>query len=204
MAWWRYDTLAKLADVDHQWLDKLAATSGLHPEDRDELWPLFDEACRNAPAWLCQYSWDIAQRFIHAAFTTHGVGIERDGFRYASGGRRKIDCNVVYRLMDHGLWWPLLEGKRLAIVSGNADKFAARLIDPEFVKATGSSEVTWTIATKITCPDKTVAKREFWHQVHEELFAVEWDLLVCSAGSLSAVICDAARQHGHRAIDVGQ
>jgi hypothetical protein len=102
-----------------------------------------------------------------------------------------------------GQWWPLLEGKRLAIVSGHAEVFAARLVDPQFVKATGGNEVTWSIATNFTCPDKSVTKREFWHGLREELFAVEWDLLVCSAGSLSAVICEMARQHGRTAIDVG-
>ena len=56
---------------------------------------------------------------------------------------------------------------------------------------------------KITCPDKTVAKREFWKCVRDEFFAAEWDLLLCSAGSLSAVICKADRRHGRRAIDVG-
>ena len=61
-----------------------------------------------------------------------------------------------------------------------------------------------SVTTKITCPDKTVAKREFWPRVRNELFAAEWDLLLCSAGSLSAVICEAARQRGRKAIDVGQ
>ncbi len=175
----------------------------LHPEDREELWPLFDEACRNAPAWLCQYNWDIAERFTNAALAAHGVGIERDGYRYAGGLKQKIDCNAVYRLMDNGLWWPLLEGKRLAIVSGHADEFAARLVDPDSVKAAGGGDVTWSVAAKITCPDKTMAKQEFWQRVCDELFAAEWDLLLCSVGSLSAVICEAARQRGRRAIDVG-
>lgn len=91
----------------------------------------------------------------------------------------------------------------LAIVSGRVDDFATRLVDPEFVKTTGGGEISWSIATKITCPDKTVAKREFWPRVRDELFAAEWDLLLCSAGSLSAVICEAVRQRGRRAIDVG-
>lgn len=106
--------------------------------------------------------------------------------------------------MDHGLWWPLLGGKRLAIVSGHADEFAARLVNAKLVKATGGGDVTWSVAIKITCPDKTVAKRKFWNRMREELFATEWDLLLCSAGSLSAVICEAARQRGRKAIDVGQ
>ena len=203
VAWWCYDALAKLPDVDRHWLDQLAATSGLHPEDRDELWPLFDEACRNAPAWLCQSNWDIAERFTHAAFAAHGVGIERDGFRYAGGLKRKLDCNAVYQLMDHRLWWPLLEGKRLAVVSGYAEEFAARLVDPEFVRTTGGDEVTWSVATTITCPDKTVTKRDYWLRSRDELFAAEWDLLLCSAGSSSAVLCEAARQHKRWAIDVG-
>ncbi|MEO2016733.1 MAG: hypothetical protein ABGZ53_20445 [Fuerstiella sp.] len=203
VAWWCYDALAKLPDVDRQWLDKLAATSGLHPEDREELWPLFDEACRNAPAWLCQYNWDIAERFTNAAIVALAVGTERDGFRYAGGLKRKIDCNAVYRLMDHGLWWPLLEGKRLAIVSGHADEFATRLLAPDFVIATGGGEVTWSVATKITCPDKSVAKGEFWPRVRDELFEAEWDLLLCSAGSLSTVLCEASRQQTRAALDVG-
>ena len=49
-----------------------------------------------------------------------------------------------------------------------------------------------------------MAKREFWNRLPEKLFAEEWDLLLCSAGTLSAVICEAARQHERRAIDVGQ
>ena len=133
----------------------------------------------------------------------HGVGIERDGFRYAGGLKRKIDCHAVYRLIDHGLWWPLLDGKRLAIISGHADEFGAQLVDAEFVEATGGGEITRSVATKITCSDKTGAKRGFWSRVRGELFVAEWDLLLCSAGSLSAVICETARQRGRRAIDVG-
>jgi hypothetical protein len=54
VAWWCYDALARMPGVDRRWLDGLALTSGLHPEDRDELWPLFDEACRIVPHWLVQ------------------------------------------------------------------------------------------------------------------------------------------------------
>jgi len=153
--------------------------------------------------WLCQSNWDIAERFTHAAFVAHGVGIERGGFRYTDRLKRKVDCNAVYRLMDYGLWWSLLEGKRLAIVSGHADEFAARLVDPEFVEATGGGEVTWSVATKITCLEKTVAKCEFWYRVRDELSVAEWDVLLCSAGSLSAMVCEAARRHGRIAIDAG-
>lgn len=113
------------------------------------------------------------------------------------------DCNAVSQEVDRGLWWPLLEGKRLAIVSGHADKFTARLVDPEFVKDTEGGEVKWSVATKITFPDKTVAKREFRNRVRDELFVAEWDLLLCSAGSLSAVSCEAARQMEQTSLDVG-
>lgn len=87
-----------------------------------------------------------------AALVARGVDIELDGFRYAGARKRKIDCNAVYTLLDEGLWWSLLTGKRMAIVSGHADEFATRLIDAAFVKATGGGEVTWSIATVVSCP----------------------------------------------------
>lgn len=203
IAWWCCDALSRLPDVDLHWLDELAYTSGLHREDRDELWPLFDEACRNSPHWLVQHGWDIAERFTQAAFLAHEVGVERDGFRYGDRLKRKIDCNAVYKLLDQGLWWKLLEGKRLAIVSGNADALAARLCDESFVRANDASVVTWSIAATETCPDKSVPKLNTWQRVRDELFASDWDLLLCSAGSLSAIFCEYARQTGRSGIDVG-
>lgn len=101
-AWWCYESLVRslesgagrpqatsprapdsgLPSPDSiHWLDALALTSGLHPEDRDELWPLFDEACRSTPQRLVQHGWDIAERFTHAALTAHGVTIDAEGFR---------------------------------------------------------------------------------------------------------------------------
>ena len=71
------------------------------------------------------------------------------------------------------------------------------------MKDTEGGEISWSIATKITCPDKTVAEREFWNRVRDELFVAEWALLLCSTGSLSAVICEAARQMGQTSLDVG-
>jgi len=37
----------------------------------------------------------------------------------------------------------------------------------------------------------------------DERFAAEWDLLLCSAGSLSALLCEHARRAGRKALDVG-
>jgi len=203
VAWWCYDALARTPGIDRHWLDALALTSGLHPEDRDELWPLFDAACRNAPHWLVQSGWDIAERFTHAALTAHGVAIDAEGFGYARSRKRKIDCNAVYKLLDEDLWWPLLEGKRLAIVSGNADALSARLCDGSFVRANDGSGVTWSIAATQTCPDKSVPKRRHWQRLQDELFAADWDLLLCSAGSLSAILCEHAPQAGRNVIDIG-
>lgn len=117
--------------------------------------------------------------------------------------KHKIDCNAVYRLMDHGLWWPLLENKRLAIVSGHADAFAARLMDTEFVRSTGGGEITWTIATRLTCPPVHEPKHHHLPRMRDQLFAANWDLMLCSAGSLSAILCEQARSHGHKALDIG-
>lgn len=101
------------------------------------------------------------------------------------------------------LWWTLLAGKRLAIVSGQAEALAARLIDPEFVRATGGAEVTWSVVTALACPPVSEPKRTHWPGMRNELFATEWDLLLCSAGSLSAIFCVHAQQTGRKALDIG-
>ena len=203
VAWWCYDALKKIPGVDQNWLKKLVHTSGLHSEDRDELWPFFDEACRNSPHWLVQHNWDIAERFTHSALEAQGVEIDREGFGYVGEMKTKIDCNAVYRLINENLWWPLLDRKRLAIISGHADEFTSRLIDNEFVKARGEIGVTWSIECKFNCPTISVPKAGYWNRLRDELFESEWDLLLCSAGSLSAIICEAARQQGRNAIDIG-
>lgn len=203
VAWWCFDALSRTPGVDRHWLDALALTSGLHPADRDELWPLFDEACRNAPHWLVQYGWDIAERFTNAAFTAHGVTIDTEGFGYACGRKRKVDCNAVYKLLGERLWWPLLTGKRLAIVSGQAEAMVARLMDAEFVRASDGGDVTWSVATSIICPPVNEPKRTHWPRLRDELFDADWDLLLCSAGSLSAILCERARQAGRKALDIG-
>lgn len=203
VAWWCRDALARLPAVDREWLDRLALTTGLHPEDRDALWPLFDEACRNAPAWLCQFGWDIAERLIHAALTAHGVTIDAEGFGYARSRKSKVDCNAVYKLLGEGLWWPLLAGKRLALVSGQAEQLATRLMDPAFVRSASGGDITWSIATTITCPPLNQPKHNHWPRMRDELFSSDWDLLVCSAGSLSTIVCEHAREAGRKAIDIG-
>ena len=214
VAWWCYDALAReLKEAmkaegpnapDYlRWLRFLADTSGLHDEDRDELWPLFDQACRNSPHWLVQHWWEPAERFTLQALKVQGVTIDAEGFGYARSRKRKIDCNAVYLLLDEGLWCPLLESKRLAIISGHADAFSARLMDPNFVRSTGGGEITWTIATKVTCPPVHEPKHRHWPSMRDELFSPIWDLLLCSAGSLSSVLCDQALRMGRKSLDTG-
>jgi glycosyltransferase involved in cell wall biosynthesis/SAM-dependent methyltransferase len=214
VAWWCYDALAReLKEAmkaegpnapDYlRWLKFLADTSGLHDEDRDELWPLFDRVCRNSPHWLVQHWWEPAERLTLQALKAQGVTIDAEGFGYARSRKRKIDCNAVYRLMDHGLWWPILANKRLAIVSGHADAFAARLMDPEFVHATGGGEITWTVTTKVACPPIHEPKHRHWPRMREELTVAQWDLLLCSSGSLSAMLCECGQQSRRNAIDIG-
>ena len=214
VAWWCYDALARElkermkaegpnAPDYLRWLKFLADTSGLHDEDRDELWPLFDQACRNSPHWLVQHWWEPAERFTLQALKAQGVTIDSEGFGYARSRHRKIDCNAVYRLMDHGLWWPLREGKRLAIVSGHADAFAARLMAPDFVRANGGTEITWNIETKVKCAPVHEAKRRDMPDMQNELFTSQWDLLPCSAGSLSAILADSSNKAGRFSLDIG-
>jgi hypothetical protein len=46
-------------------------------------------------------------------------------------------------------------------------------------------------------------QRYFAQRLRDELFAAEWDLLLCAAGSLSAIVCEYAKQMGRNAIDIG-
>lgn len=214
VAWWCHDALARElkeamktegpnASDYLRWLKFLADTSGLHPEDRDELWPLFDQACRNSPHWLVQYWWEPAERFTLQALKAQGVAVDAEGFGYARSRKGKIDCNAVYRLLDEGLWWSILENKRLAIVSGHADAFAARLTDPDFVAATGRTEISWDIVTKRACPAVHEPKHPSLSRLRDELLSSRWDLLLCSAGTLSAILCNQMVQAGRMALDVG-
>ena len=52
-------------------------------------------------------------------------------------------------------------------------------------------------------PDKSVPKRRDRQRIAEELLSTDWDLLLCFAGSLSAILCEYARQLGRKAIDIG-
>lgn len=109
----------------------------------------------------------------------------------------------MYRLLDGGFLWPSLTAKRLAIVSGHADSFAARLMNPEFVWGTGGGEITWTIETEITCPTVHEPKRSQLPRIRDQQLSTQWDLLLSSAGALSAVLCEQARILGRKALDVG-
>ena len=59
------------------------------------------------------------------------------------------------------------------------------------------------VVTAFACPPVSVLKRPHWPRMGDELFATDWDLLLCSAGALSAIFCEHSRQAGRRALDVG-
>lgn len=39
--------------------------------------------------------------------------------------------------------------------------------------------------------------------MRDELVAADWDLVLCSAGSLSAIVCEHTRQAARSAVDIG-
>ena len=129
--------------------------------------------------------------------------IDTEGFGYARSRKRKVDCNAVYKLIDERLWWRLLEGKRLAIVGGHADELAARLSSREFDSEDAVREVSWTVTTTAICPPLCQPKHSHLSRLQDMLFGTDWDLLLCSSGSLAAVLCEQARLIGRRAIDIG-
>ena len=203
VAWWCLDSICQQAEVDRHWVNVLALTSGLHPQDRATLWQLFDEACRNSPHWLVQTDWEPAERFVLQSFLSQGITVQRDGFVYAGDKKQKIACNPIYELLDHGTWWSILAGKRLAVVGDHAAEFAKILMDEHFVRRTGGAAVQWNVATALTSPDETVAKNGHWRSLDHELRSSDWDLLLCAAGGLSIILCDRACQMGRKALDIG-
>lgn len=94
-------------------------------------------------------------------------------------------------------------GQRLAIISGHADELAARLLDTEFVRTTGDGDITWSVIARVPCPPVNHHKTPHWPRMRDGLFAAEWDLLLCSAVSLSAILCDQTREMAPKAIDIG-
>jgi hypothetical protein len=202
VAWWCYDHLAQIPAIQQDWLERLAEASGIHGEDREQFLDAFEEAARHAPAWLLQYRWELAEQLTWHALVLKGVGFAAGCAVYEGQPKRKIECNSVYRLHNHGLFWPLLEGRRLAIVGCHVGALAERLMDRQFVTANGG-RVTWTVAATIPSPPWRQTKWPHWPRIREELERTDWDLLLAAAGTLSALTCDHARKLGRKALDVG-
>jgi hypothetical protein len=59
------------------------------------------------------------------------------------------------------------------------------------------------VQTALACPPVSEPKHTNWPRIRDELFATDWDLLLCSAGSLSAILCEHARKAGRKALDLG-
>lgn len=171
-------------------------------EDRTRLRDAFEEAVRQTSGWLLQYDWDMAERFTYHALARKGADFSGGRLVYAGQHKLKVDGNSPYRLHDHGLFWPLLDGRKLGVVSGQPHAVAGRLTDPQFVAANGG-EVTWMVAATILCPPVGEPKWPYWPRLQEELERSDWDLLLCSAGVLSALVCDHARRIGRKALDIG-
>lgn len=202
IAWWAWDALAANSEIDRFWLDCLANTSGLHFSDRDRLWPLFDEACQASIAWTLQRDWPVAERFTHQALAARNVQILESGLIDRGRIKMKVDCNEAYRLHARGMWWPILANRRLAIVSNIAQQVAAKLLDRDFVSR-NEGAVSWSIGPTVSCPPVSVPKADHLSRILDELSSDEWDLLVCAAGGLSAILCEHAKRIGRKAIDIG-
>jgi hypothetical protein len=66
-----------------------------------------------------------------------------------------------------------------------------------------TGEITWTVTTRVAFPPAHESKRSFWRRMRDILLAADWDLLLCSAGSLSAIFCHHAMRAGRMALDLG-
>lgn len=194
IAWWQQDRLAAMRGVSRHWLRELATSTGLHESDREALLPLFHEALHHATHWPVQFNWPEAERLTYHAMRGAGVKVASSGFGFQGRPKMKVDCNAVYKLPEHGLFWPMLAGKKLAVVGGQAKQLAAAL------RANGCD-----VRAIITTPRTEQPKAAAWAAIVNRMEqAGDWSHLVCAAGGLSVLIGERARQMGRRAIDIGQ
>jgi hypothetical protein len=206
IGWWCYDEMAAALrrenppqlDAHLYWLTQLAKTPCLF--DDPELRAEFDDAVRHSPQWAVQFCWPIAESITQVGLRAKGVVIGEAGFGYAGMLRRKMDANAVYQLPRHGLWASLLAGRRIGIVGGQAVEFARCLAayesDPEYAGM--------RVTTVITSPDHHQPKTEWWRRSKPQILTAGFDLLLCAAGGLSTIICEAVRVNGRPALDIGQ
>ncbi|MCL6501693.1 MAG: hypothetical protein K6T86_03335 [Pirellulales bacterium] len=115
---------------------------------------------------------------------------------------QKLLGDELHLLQPYFKPWPQPAAKRLAIVSRQAEALGSRLTDPTFVRSPGGEDVTWCIGAAITCPPLNQPKHPHCSRMREELFATDWDLLLCSAGALSAILCEQAQSAGRKALDI--
>lgn len=162
-----------------------------------------------APARWCSAPSSTATRSLLTACRPTGHSVS--GWTSSTcGGAMRSWCSPtpatmtgIYKLLEEGLWWPLLAGKRLTIVRGQADELAARLLDAGFVRATDGGEISWTVASNVGCPPVYEPKRHQWRQTRDDLFAADCDRRMRSAGSLSAVRREVARNARRSGRDIG-
>lgn len=70
---------------------------------------------------------------------------------------------------------------------------------------------SWNRTTPAACNDSATnaphplvdPMHSHWPRMRDELSAADWDLLLCSAGTLSAILCEHACQAGRKALDLG-
>ena len=206
VCWWGQESLMDGDDeVDRGWVERLSESTGLHPSDRKLLWEPMDAAFRNASTWLMQYRWEAAERLGLMTLRTMGATIDRlTGVPYYAGDyKKKVDCNALYRLPEYGEWWPMLAHRKIALIGGHTERLKSRLMDPEFVAASGGDEISWTIPVTLPCPPKGTPKSGAYFELCDQLGSTEWDLLLCSAGGLAVLLCDFAQRLGRNALDIG-
>lgn len=202
LAWWCYEQLLRAPGIQRHWLDCLERTSGMNRRDFEVLGEEFEQAVLAAPAWPLIYHWDMAARFTYETLLLKDASF-RDGKVFFRGSAKlKLACDALYRLHEFGLFWTLLDGKRLAIISGQSEAVAAKLLDRDFVEKNGGT-ITWTVSAKIPCPPKPEPKAPHWPRIRDPLSHSDWNLLLCSAGTLSPLLCHHALALGRNALDIG-
>jgi len=189
--WWAAAELSRVSGLDHRRLLESSKASGLCPEGDACLMPAFDAAVKASPILLSQYHWPAPERMAFEALKAKGLW----------GTKPLVSCNAVYKMHRFGDFFPVIEGRRVLIVGGNAGNWAERMADPAFAESHGAS---YEIVGSVQTPGRHQRpKAPHLPGILREIDRHRFDIALVAAGGLAFPICGHIAERRKFAFDCG-
>lgn len=197
-----YDRLRELPGVSEECLSRLAERSGFVPAEFAWARQEMREFLRHCSLALVMYCWPLAERIQAEAFTSQGVGWQREYLEVDGHRVPKVDVHTIYRLQEHGALADILAGQQVLVVSGYAEKVAARLACAGFRTRHGLPDFEVTGALQV--PGRFQPKKPYWTEIRSQFTRGDWTLALLSCGGLAFPLANAAHELGRKAVDWGK